>query len=273
MTTNRNLGSAGTRRQGSIGLLATILLAMGCQAATGEDAGGRREAARAVPVPTSVAPATVAEQVMREHYGARFDTRHQCWQYTPATEADLGGPYCMKLRAVEPVLVGGKRMLHVLAVSEMDWTGEGSVSAGRAEPGLMGAFLLDLSASPWRYVAQSPALPFGSFGACGCEQARLVKIGEERHAWTFTTGGVWQGIVVSWHHIVAPLDGKFQDVSGIPEITEEAQDARYEWQPIATHGQAWYPLLVTKKRDGGATESKRIQYDPEKATYLLPAGW
>lgn len=210
----------------------------------------------------------IVKEVMSKQYGSRYDSVHDCWPYTSADSV----PYCMRPSAAKFINIGNSGEIYFYAVNRSDINDDPSYGYGQSDSGLMGAFKLSVDSSKGRkYSAVSKAMDFGSAGYCGCDKAKLVKLGnDDYYGWMFTSGGVWQGVVVSNYEIVAPKDAVFKNLSGIPEIREEEQDITYQIKIIDSSADSIFPLLITKVKSGSAPEEKTISFDQEKWMYSLP---
>ena len=83
-----------------------------------------------------------------------------------------------------------------------------------------------------------------------------------------TEGGMWQGILVSNHEIVAPHNGVFKNISAIPEIREEAQDVRYAVTVVDGDPDLdVFPLKVEKLESGKKTGQRIVGFDRGKWAY------
>lgn len=256
------------------------------------DRGAPAPTQTAAPAPTATAPAVatpppapaesdqamqarIVKEAMTQQYGDQYDAKHRCWAYTTETGDDGqegGERYCM--RAGEPHLVesGGQRQLYFAAASAVDIQ-QPEYSYGHPAPGLMGAFQLALDpAGTWKLLAGDKAMTFGSSGNCGCDAPQFLRIGADRHAWKFSSGGVWQGIVVGSYSLIAPLDGKMLDLSAIPQITEDDQDSEYDFSVDASDpAKPFYPLQVTRTREKVVGQPVAVEFDPAKRQYALPS--
>jgi hypothetical protein len=116
-------------------------------------------------------------------------------------------------------------------------------------------------------------MTFGTVGDCGCRDAKLEKLSNKGdYGWVFTSGGVWQGTVVSSYSIVTAVKNEFLDVSKIPQIREGDQDVRYEMtvQPDPSAA-GLYPLKVVKTKAKAKVAEFTVPFDATKARYELPA--
>lgn len=222
---------------------------------------------RTAAMPTETEMGSIVRAVMGQQYG-NFDPSHDCWEYAIENESPR---YCMASGPARWVHAGNETLLFFYAYSRPDTEPGDTYSA--ADPGVMGAFALKLGSVPrWNYVAIEKAMTFGTNGYCGCDQAKFVKLDRHgRYGWLFASGGVWQGIVVSNYSIVAPMGEGFEDLSAIPEVTEEEQDARYVIEVVETPtGDGLFPLRVTKTKDGSAARGFLVEFDAVRGRYALP---
>jgi hypothetical protein len=215
--------------------------------------------------------ASIVKQVMAEQYGSQYNEAHQCWQYT----AD-NALYCMK--SLEPSVVNtvSGNKLYFQAVNRTDIADNPDFSYGHSAAGVMGAFVLSIDSSgAWTYSASNKEMLFGSSGYCGCDKATLVKLNAKGdHAWLFSNGGVWQGIEVFNHALVAVDGNTFINISAIPQIREEDQGTEYSVAVVSDDSaKPMYPLRVTKTSKDKSTSEKIIEFDSQKKTYALPAGF
>ncbi|MEH6420565.1 hypothetical protein [Pseudomonas sp. CGJS7] len=217
----------------------------------------------------------IARQVMDQQYGKdNYDAAHRCWKFTSEL-ADDGGNYCMRAQGVQQIEVDGQQQVYAFAANAVD-IDQPEYLYGHPSPGLMGAFQLALADDgSWRLLAGDKAMTFGSNGNCGCEDAKLIRIGAQRYAWHFSSGGVWQGIVVGSYSLIAPVDGKMLDLSDIPRMTEDDQDSEYTLvADDSDTSKAFFPLRVTKTTqiaDGKSKQSEQVvAFDVSKQTYALP---
>lgn len=223
---------------------------------------------------TAAADATNIEvavtQVMTQQYGNNFNPALGCWEYTTENNGE-SYTYCMKPGKAELVATDDGSRLYFFAASRSDIKGNLDYLYGHTDLGLMGAFELQPSSSGgWSVVSASNDLGFGSIGNCGCEDAKLVKLGKNYYGWMFISGGVWQGVPSLYHNIVAPRDGKFIDLSEIPWQTEELGDAEYRIKiDDSNAAEAMFPLVVTKFDGGREAETTRVDFDPLRQRYFL----
>lgn len=224
---------------------------------------------------TSKLPArAVIERVMAEQYGDRFDPERNCWQYSVELNG-IQGNYCMAPAQPEVVRVGDETRLFFYAANRSEMGAGSPYSYSATEPGLMGAFALRLAPDgAWTYVASEKAMSFGTAGNCGCDKAQFIKLdSRQTYGWLFTSGGIWQGIVVSNYSIVAPVGRRFRDLSAIPDVSESDQGATHAIKVIATtDAKGLYPLRVIRQRGGRIDREMLIEFDPARGVYALPPG-
>ncbi len=220
----------------------------------------------------------VVASIMRSQYGSGFNSKHQCW-----THKSTGwGLYCMKPINIHRIDAHGVPRLYVLAEGvPMNLAGELEEAGAHAAPGVVGAFLVSLyGTGKFTVLAATKELHFGSFGAASAGDAKFLKVGaSDYYGWTFFSGGMWMGTIVTWHHIVAPRGTQFVDLSAIPETSEDDQDHTYEIAFDTTQlDRKFFPLLVTKrftgegKRFGPATVTFRVAFNTETGRYQLRKG-
>jgi hypothetical protein len=211
--------------------------------------------------------------VMDDQYGQTYDAKHSCWAYSYSGGEAEAADYCMRPGKPEVVDVGGSKILYFSASSATDIRDNPSYGYSQAQPGLMGAFKIRLGGKQgWTFVAMEPAMTFGSAGECGCRDAKLEKLSNKGdYGWVFTSGGVWQGTVVSNYSIVTAVKNEFLDVSKIPQIREDDQDVRYEMTVQADPSAAGlYPLKVVKTKAKAKVADFTVPFDVKKVRYELP---
>ena len=202
-------------------------------------------AERAPPVASPHDLERLGRGVLAQHYGeAARDNLLDCWR---AATDEL--PYCMRLAQVRRVEEAGRAVLYVLA-SNVNGFDAPAYSYAHADAGRVAAFaaVINPDGSLGDVLATAGALSYGSNGACGCTDAALVRLGAATHAWHFVSGGVWQGIVVTNHVLLARQGDAFADVSAIPERAEADQAHRFslrvdESDPSLER----FPIVVTKQ--------------------------
>lgn len=219
--------------------------------------------------PSSTSTEAIVEQVMNQQYGHSFDSKLGCWVFT-AELADDSYDYCMKPQTPTRVRINGTEYLYLFAHSRADIEDDPSYSYGQAMPGLMGAFEVRLeSPTQWKLVAGTKDLKFGSAGNCGCRDARFVELGKDYYGWQFSSGGVWQGVAVFNHNLVAARDGAFVDLSAIPKVQEDEQEAEYAIE-VEKSGDPVRTLLVTRTEAGKQPVTVRVPFNQQEWRYELP---
>ena len=188
----------------------------------------------------------LARDVLAERYGdSARDEALDCWRDETARDV----PYCMRLTKVSTVEEAGRSVLYVLA-SNINRFDVPDYQYGHADSGRAAAFAVTVNpdGSLGDLIASGTALSFGSNGSCGCEDAALVRLGAEKHAWHFVSGGVWQGIAVANHVLLARAGDEFQDVSEIPEVSEDDQSHRISIAVDESDpSRQQFPIIVTKR--------------------------
>jgi hypothetical protein len=229
--------------------------------------------AQTAAAPTPDIAATI-KAVMDDQYGPTYDAKHRCWAYSYSGGDADAADYCMRPGKPEVVDVAGSKILYFSASSATDIPDNPSYGYSQGQPGLMGAFKIRLGGKQgWTFVAMEPALTFGSAGECGCRDATLEKLSNKGdYGWVFTSGGVWQGTVVSNYGIVTAWKNKFVDVSEIPQIREGDADVRYEMTVQASPSAlGLYPLKVVKSKANARISEFTVPFDSQKVRYELPA--
>lgn len=207
----------------------------------------------------------IVAEIMDQQYGKTLDEVGQCWEYT-YSENGAEDDYCMQPAKADVVKTSSGYNLYLRASNNPE-TGEGYEAI---TPGLMGAFQVAVDRDgKWRYVAKSPALPFGTMGYCGCDKAAFVRLGSEYYGWMFTSGGTWQGITVANHEIVAPHGDMFADVSEVPEIKEDSPDVSYSIEVVAGSGEI-FPLKVIRVVSGHRDGERIVAFDKAHWAYRMP---
>ncbi|MEQ1512424.1 MAG: hypothetical protein ABL934_07065 [Lysobacteraceae bacterium] len=263
-------------------LIASAGLISACKASAPEVAApqaivaGASEAAAPEVVPSAAKAPAAAEvdvarivaDVMRQQYPDGYDEKHDCWAFSRVSGGNRT-EYCMRSRSPQWADAEGGKSFYFLASSASDINDDLRYAYGSVDSGLMGAFQVSIgSDGGWKLVSAEKAIDFGTAGACGCENASLVKLGRAYYGWMFTSGGMWQGIVVSNHEIVAPHDGGFKNLSAIPEIREEAQDVRYTVAVVDGDPEAdIFPLKVEKLESGKKAGERIVGFDRDKWAY------
>lgn len=262
-------------RYGVCVALSLTLLAACQEAIPASSASAPPAQTNAPPVHPAAAPASagteaIVEQVMNQQYGHSFDSKLGCWVFT-AELADDSYDYCMKPQTPTRVRINGTEHLYLFAYSRADIEDDPSYSYGQAMPGLMGAFEVRVeSPTQWKLVSGTKDLKFGSVGNCGCQDADLVELGKDYYGWQFSSGGVWQGVAVFNHNLVAAHDGAFVDLSAIPKVQEDEQEAEYAIE-LEESGDPVRALLVTRTETGKQPVTIRVPFDQQQWRYELPA--
>lgn len=212
--------------------------------------------------------ARIVADVMRQQYPDGYDEKHDCWMFSRKS-ADGETGYCMRSQPAQWADGEGGKSLYFIASSASDINDDPRYAYGSVDSGLMGAFQASIGTDGgWTLKSASNAIDFGTAGACGCEGAKFVRLGRGYYGWMFTSGGMWQGIVVSNHEIVAPHNGAFKNLSAIPEIREEAQDVRYAVAVVDIDPDAdVYPLKVEKFESDKKTGERTVGFDRDKWAY------
>lgn len=269
------------QRLAAAGVLLCMLFLPGCQRHNPADANVSTHAVLAQsdrePIPASArlsgeALNAAIRKTMVEQYGSHYNTALNCWPHTVMINGEELD-YCMQAGKAEVVDSSAGNRLFFMASNISDIDAERpQFLYSHPDQGLMGAFELKQdSAGAWVLVAASKALEFGSSGDCACADARFARVGRNTYGWLFTSGGVWQGVVVSKHNIVVPVDGQFKDVSQVPETEEARQGVTYTIALDDSDANAtMYPLLVTE--NGNVKVDKRlvVNFDSRQGLYLLP---
>jgi hypothetical protein len=213
--------------------------------------------------------ADIVREVMRAQYGDGYDKQRDCW----ATKADIGDSdrgYCM--RAAPPTAVETRtgKQLWFLAHNIQDGDGTPPLySYGHVEPGVAGFFAVAVDKTKgWTLLAANKDELLGTNGDCGCEDARPVRLGRDLHGWIVSSGGVWQGIVVSNYSVFAPSGERIVEVGTFPDVEEDVQDVRHELRVDADAADAeHYPLDVVALREDREIGRWRVAYDAKKNRY------
>jgi len=211
------------------------------------------------------------ETLMKQQYGDHYDAAQNCWKFSAQLQQS-SEDYCMRAGKPELVDLQGQRRLYLAAHNVPDAKG---YLYGHVSSGLMGAFVLEPDGrGGWRLLAGDRQLTAGSSGYCGCEDAQLVRIGAQTMAWKFSSGGVWQGIVVSSYSLIAPVGDKIRNLSEIPEVAESDQDHEYALEiDDSDLNKPFFPLRVIKRPQQagqGKDSVQTVEFDPVKQVYALP---
>jgi hypothetical protein len=228
-------------------------------------------ASATAPAPVAVSPAQIERivaEAMRRQYPDGYEQKYGCWRVS-RTSGDEQTDYCMRPGAAQVIDGAAGQRLYFFAYAVADINDDLRFAYDAADSGLMGAFELSLApGGAWSVVSAENAMDFGTAGVCGCQNAAFVKLGADYYGWTFVSGGMWQGVIVSSHEIVAPHAGKFKNLSAIPEIREEAQDVRYRVEVVGDEAaREVYPLRVTKMRADKQDGERVVEFDREKWMY------
>ena len=236
----------------SVAVAAALLL--GCQPVANENGRDERSSALASSHAVAASPRGVLEPYELGKLAAALLARHSSNQaFDPALAcfplaSPEGTPYCLSLANVAMVSEDGRELLYVLATNVTPADSD-IYQYGHASAGLVRAFAAELRADGrlGQDVAAMPGALFGSNGSTGAEDATLLRIGANQHAWYFVSGGVWQGIASTQHVLLARQGAAFVNVSTIPEFEESDQSHRYD---IAVDGtdpaRERFPLIVSK---------------------------
>jgi hypothetical protein len=279
------MASSTAHRMGFACLSAITLLGCDPGAATATSPGGaavenHAPAVQAEPRPaanssrTTPDPATIQRAVdamLRAEYPAGFDASHRCWRTERAAEGEASA-YCMRALPHHAVSIDGETSVYVALASASDITGNLEYLYGHADPGAMDAYRLTITPDgSYQVTAKGVGLLFGSAGDCGCTTATFVQAGPRVHGWLFSSGGTWQGTTVATHSLVALVDGTFKDVAGLPRFREDDQALEYRVAIVRDAGSAWYPLQVSRLRDGKPDGARQVEFDPLAERYPTPA--
>ena len=259
--------------------LLTLALAA-CAGGEGEGAPTPQPGQAAAPAPataeaqaglTEADLARIVTEVMEQEYPGAHDAAGNCWRYV--LEIETGGDdiaYCMRPQPAHQVQASdGSTQVYFFASNANDLGSNLEYNYTAVDMGLMAAFQVAVPRDlGMRVVASSKAMEFGTAGACGCERAEFTRLGNDYYGWMFTSGGVWQGTVVSSHEIVAPHDGVFRNLSKVPEIREDAQDVRYAVE-VQDDGSARevYPLRVVKMQSDKKVAERTLEFDRAQWAY------
>ena len=72
------------------------------------------------------------------------------------------------------------------------------------------------------------------------------------------------------HSLIASHGNQFEDISAIPQVTEDEQDVEYGIQIDDTNQNIeMFPLLLTKTKSGAKPETFKISFDHERWRYDL----
>ncbi|SFS13109.1 hypothetical protein SAMN05216570_2788 [Dyella sp. OK004] len=229
----------------------------------------------ALPTPSSLNINAIVKAVMDDQYGSQYDTKHACWTFAHTTEQRDATTYCMRPSAPEVIDSTKGKQLYFYAANAYDIRDDGHYAYSQNDPGLMGAFKIQLDAKGgWTYLALDNAMDFGTAGYCGCNKASFVKLSNQGdYGWLFVSGGIWQGTVVADYSIVMAHKTGFADISKIPQTKAAMQDVRYEVTIASDYpGSGLFPLDVVKIKGSTRLEAFQVSFDSKKFAYLLPSG-
>ncbi len=211
----------------------------------------------------------IVREVMRAQYGDGYDAQRDCW---PTTFEDRGETfdYCMRPANATVVETPSGRQLLFLArnIQDLDKT-PSLYTYSRVDPGLIGLFALALDGKGgWTVRAATKAEPFGMEGECGCADARPTRLGRDHYGWILSSGGVWQGTVVSSFSVYAPVQNRFVAVGTVADIDEDRQEISHRvtvdtGRPDAAH----YPLIVATLRGDREIERRTVAFDAKQLRY------
>jgi hypothetical protein len=215
----------------------------------------------------------VIRSVLAAQYTGGFDAVHACWRFRyqlPEGDSD----YCMRPLKHAVIDTPTGQRLFLIAASAADIRDDSRYLYSSDAPGLLGAFELALTARGPQLLSSAKALEYGTAGACGCDAARLERIGQDRYAWVFTSGGTWQGVTAASYAIVTARDGEMVDVSRLPFVTESDQNSTYELTvDHSAPALAWYPVSLTKRTSGERGDQRTIAFDHGTGAYSMPEGF
>jgi len=210
----------------------------------------------------------LAKDVLAERYGdSARDEALDCWRDEGADEP----AYCMRLSQVRRVEEAGRSVLYVLA-SNINRFDVPDYQYGHADSGRAAAFAASINAdgSLGDPLASGAGFSFGSNGNCGCADAALVRLGADKHAWQFVSGGIWQGIVVANHVLLARTGDGFVDVSEIPEVSEDDQSHRISIAVDESDpSRKQFPIIVTKRAVVDAVAADPSNQGEEVARWVV----
>ena len=222
------------------------------------------------PAQTRLAPADlqrIVSEVMEHEYPGARDAEHGCWTYASKGQDELS--YCMRPHPAQEVMAATGPMVYFHASNATDIRGNPDYAYASPDAGLMAAFQVSVSSDGrWTLLASEKAMPFGTAGSCGCEDAKFLRLGKDVYGWAFTSGGMWQGVIVSNHEIVVPGGSGFKDISDIPDIREEAQDVEYRIAVMSdVPERERYPLRVEKYQGDRKVGERIVEFDRAKGMY------
>jgi len=219
--------------------------------------------------------------LMTENYGVNYLPSAGCWLYAGATD-DLTETYCVKIAHAERVATHEGERLYVLATGRPS-DENGQDAGSHSSSGLLGAFVVSKDSSGrLDYLARTVAMAYGSYGDAGADDAQLKLLGSsDYYGWIFSSGGMWQGIVVSSHHILAPKGRMIVDLSRLPEMTEDDQAHKYTIEIDSSEATSRvFPITykqytINDQIAGESTLVKAISvpFDLKTWSYLAPPGF
>jgi hypothetical protein len=164
---------------------------------------------------------------------------------------------------------GNSTTVYVALASASDIPGDPDYLYGHLDPGVMDAYRLVLAPDgAYTMTAKGLGLPFGTAGDCGCASAKFVQAGPRTHGWMFSAGGTWQGMTVAFHSLVAPVGDEFRDVAGVPRFREDDPRVEYRVDMAPASGDGdWYPLRISRIRDGRHEATRDVAFDPRTERY------
>jgi hypothetical protein len=218
---------------------------------------------------------TIVTEVMKNQYGDQYDAKHSCWSFAHTSEQSKGASltYCMRPGHPEVVDTASGKQLYLYAADANDITDNNSYMYSQNDPGLMGAFKIQLDAKGnWTLLAFDNAMEFGTQGNCGCNDAKFVKLSNQgTYGWLFASGGTWEGTTVANYSILVARKDGIVDISKIPQVTEAAQDIQYDVEVAPDQRKTgMFPLTVTKKKGDSKIGTLQVNFDPKAFTYSLP---
>lgn len=221
--------------------------------------------------PDGAAIKAIVTSIMDAQYPDGYDAAHSCWK-TSIAGGDDALDYCMRPQSPHVVDGTAGRELYFHAANASDINDNLDYAYSSVDSGLMGAFRARLQDDGrFTLLSAAPALEFGTAGDCGCSQAKFRNVSDTLHAWTFVSGGTWQGVVSTNHVIVAPVGKTFADIAGFPEVRESAQDVRYTFDFTPAPGGTFYPVTIVRTQAGHAEVRTTAAFDAATQRYALPS--
>ncbi|MBP6749155.1 MAG: hypothetical protein KA144_05915 [Xanthomonadaceae bacterium] len=211
----------------------------------------------------------IVRDAMRAQYGDAYDAERDCWP-TTYDDGENSFDYCMRPAKATTVETPVGKQLLFLAHNIQDFDAKTRrYSYSRLDPGLIGLFALSLDAKGgWTVRAATKAEPFGMEGDCGCGDAQPTRLGRDDYGWILTSGGVWQGVVVSDFSVYAPIQGKFAPVGTFADIAEDEQAVSHRVTVDASNPDApHYPLIVATLRDKREVGRETVAFDAKRMRY------